>query len=183
MGKQVKPNNWNRTIFDRTTDGMTVVRDTEMRLNPRLPGRPVYDPFKGSAREYVWTDDAKCVGSKSELFQVSEVTDPGLEGISHPELRKFNLAKVEQAKAICEGCPVRATCLREAEPQDLFWSVRGGQTPLKLVPKPNGGAKHVPQYDPSPYFPWECKKHGNQNVLYRQHKGTKRAYCGACHNK
>jgi hypothetical protein len=179
MGKQIKPNNWNRTIRDRTTDGMTVVRDTEMRLNPRLPGRVTYDPFRGSAREYVWTDDAACRDTNPELFQVSEATDPGLEGIGTQELRQYNLDKVEQAKQICESCPVKKTCLSRAEPTDLYWSVRGGETPTRLIPRTDTKRPYMPVFN-TEWIGWHCKEHGDAFKMEKVYKDGTRPYCGQC---
>ena len=88
---------WNRDIFDRTTDGLAPVRDLDWQYTAKL-ARPVYDRWAGMSREYVWTDDAACNSMNPELFQMSQATDPGLEGIGTNELHKFNEMKAEQAK-------------------------------------------------------------------------------------
>lgn len=128
---------WNRDIFDRTTDGLALVRDLDWSYTANLV-RPVYDPWAGTSREYVWTDDAACNDADPNLFQVSQLGDPDVpedtEGLGMQRfLGEFNRRKVEQAKKICEGCPVRATCLKLADDSDRHWSVRGGLTPTRLT--------------------------------------------------
>src|SRR5881628_1699709 len=105
---------WNRDIFDRTTDGLALVRDLDWEYTAKL-ARPVYDRWAGMSREYVWTDDAACSGVNPETFQVSQASDPGLEGIGTHELRKFNEQKMQTAKQYCDTCPVKKTCLKNAE--------------------------------------------------------------------
>jgi len=182
MGKQVRPDNWNKTIYNRTTDGLEPARDVERAYKPK-PERLTYDPFKGMSREYVWTDDAACKNTNPELFQVSEGTDPGLEGIGTQELNRFNLDKVEQAKKICEGCPVRATCLSVAEPSDLYWSVRGGETPTRLIPRENGKKPYMPVFNATEWVGWNCQKHGRDFMFERSYNDGVRPYCGRCANK
>lgn len=172
---------WNREIYDRTTDGLAPVRDIDWAYQPNL-ARPVYDPWAGMSREYVWTDDAACSGVNPELFQMSQAGDPGLEGIGKVELRKFNEQKAEQAKSYCEGCPVRATCLERAEASDLYWSVRGGETPTSLVPLKDGSKRKFPAAGTEDWVGWHCKKHGRNYLLYRSYVNQKamRPYCGRC---
>lgn len=142
---------WNRSVKDTTTDAIDLIRDSDYAYRAPLV-REQYDPSRGSSREYVWTDDAACNGVYPELFQVSQVGDPGLEGISTHDLQALNQGKVKRAKEYCEGCPVRATCIKMAEPQDLYWSVRGGRTPLKLVPLEGGGARRPPVFNADSYL-------------------------------
>lgn len=172
---------WNRDIFDRTTDGLAPVRDQDWEYTAKL-ARPVYDRWAGMSREYVWTDDAACNSTNPELFQMSQATDPGLEGIGTHELRKFNEMKVEQAKKICEGCPVRATCLKMAEPVDLYWSVRGGQTPEMLTKNSDGKRAKPPAFPIGDWIEWSCKIHGRDSMMFRKYKDGSRPYCGACSN-
>jgi ferredoxin len=125
---------WNRGVTHRTMDGLALVRDQDWAYQGALV-RSTWNPERGSSREYVWTDDAACKDADPDLFQVSRRGDPGTEGLGTHAVNKFNKAKVEEAKVYCEGCPVRATCLEQAEPNDLYWSVRGGATPLAIRPR------------------------------------------------
>lgn len=172
---------WNRDVFDRTTDGLAPVRDLDWEYTAKL-ARPVYDRWAGMSREYVWTDDAACNTMNPELFQMSQASDPGLEGIGTHELRKFNEMKFEQAKKVCEGCPVRATCLKRAEESDLYWSVRGGQKPLILTPLKSGGRRKPPLFPSQDFVEWSCSKHGRDAMMFRKYKDGSRPYCGTCSN-
>lgn len=142
--------------------------------------RQVYDPSKGSPLEYVWTDDAACLWSDPELFQLSQFGDPDVEHIEVNQtarLTKFNREKVEKAKSICEGCPVRATCLKTASTSDLHWSVRGGQTPKRL-----DGQKAIPNFPMNEYMPWACKSCGGEKFTWYQNAGVRRRRCPICSN-
>lgn len=66
-----------------------------------------------------WSNQAACLKEDPELFYA-----PGTEGV------KMSRAAVEQAKAVCAGCPVRAECLDWAiEHNEMEHGVWGGQTP------------------------------------------------------
>ncbi|MEU3986059.1 WhiB family transcriptional regulator [Streptomyces sp. NPDC026672] len=54
-----------------------------------------------------WRDHAACLGEDPDLFFPIGSTGP-------------SLAQTRQAKAVCEGCPVREPCLR--------WALRTGRT-------------------------------------------------------
>lgn len=170
--------NWNRKDAS-TTDGLGLVRDQDYEYTGKLV-RKVYDPFRGSSREYVWTDDAYCVGSDPELFQLNRLGDPEVDHISELRtdlLAQHNRAKVERAKLVCEGCPVRATCLATASTSDLHWSVRGGQTPKRLA-----GQKAIPAFPIQDYIPWQCKHCGGEEFTWYQNRGVKRRRCAVCAN-
>lgn len=142
--------------------------------------RKSYDPFRGSSREYVWTDDANCQGSDPTLFQVSQFGDPEVSHIPKENpylLGKYNRDKIELAKSICEGCPVRATCLETASTSDLHWSVRGGQTPKRLDKQ-----KMIPSFPIKKYLPWTCVQCGGEEYGLRWQKEDWRKYCPECSN-
>lgn len=171
--------NWNRKEAT-TTDGLGLVRDQDYAYTGKIV-RSTYDPFGGSSREYVWTDDAACAASDPRYFQVSQLGDP--ETAFLPEgrtdlLAKYNRAKVEVAIGICEGCPVRATCLENASTSDLHWSVRGGQTPKRLTQR----IKTVPSFPIKEYLPWACKNCRGEEFTWYQNKGVKRRRCSVCSN-
>lgn len=66
-----------------------------------------------------WHEDAACSGMDEALFFPPADTGP------------LGAAWVEQAKAVCAGCPVRAACLAEAmtrEPASARYGVFGGLT-------------------------------------------------------
>ena len=69
----------------------------------------------GSAPD--WHEDAACSGMDETLFFPPTETGP------------LGTARVEQAKQVCAGCPVRAACLAEAmtrEPASARYGVFGG---------------------------------------------------------
>lgn len=169
---------WIRINLDLTEGGLAVKRDPDRKYTERLT-RPTYDRWAGMSREYVWTDDAACNGVNPELFQVSQVGDPGLEGIGTHELREFNEAKLKKAQEYCEGCPVRATCLKKAEPVDLYWSVRGGERPEIMK---NGGVKRFkfPTFRINDWVEWACRTHGRDAMRFRKTKDGSVPYCEAC---
>jgi len=138
-----------------------------------------WDPTQGSPREFVWTDEAACAGEDPELFQVSQQGDPDAGNRRGPALTKFNLAKYQQARVICEGCPIRAACLENSQPSDRYWSVRGGELPGKLKAERGKG---VPGFDMSDWAePRSCKIHGPAHMyVYDRKGGGKQIYCGAC---
>lgn len=166
---------WNRMVEATTTDGLGLIRDVDYAYQAPLV-RNSYDPFRGSSREYVWTDDAACAKVNPELFQISQVGDPGLEGLGTNEVKRFNQIKVADAKKYCESCPVKKRCLEEATESDLYWSVRGGETPKRLDPN----VRHIPLADTNSYFPWECKKCGSGDFGWHMNKGAMRKYCKQC---
>lgn len=167
---------WNRQIFANTTDGLTLINDLTYEYNP-AQYRQEYDPSAGSAREYVWTDDAACNGVMPELFQLSHQDDPGLEGISTHTLQELNFQKVETAKKYCDTCPVKKTCLETASTSDLHWSIRGGQTPTRLT-----WQKRPPSFPYQDYTQWECVKCGSNEYGLRKEKNDMRKYCRPCAN-
>lgn len=64
-----------------------------------------------------WWESAACAGAPFELF----------DSIGHSGMTKAERGRVDQARAICAGCPVVAECRTDA---DLLPdpSVRGGYT-------------------------------------------------------
>lgn len=66
-----------------------------------------------------------------ELTVPAEIRQQGLCGKVDPELfYSENIAEINQAKAICEGCPVRDLCL-DYSTQAEEWGVWGGHTPAQ----------------------------------------------------
>lgn len=66
-----------------------------------------------------WSNQAACLKEDPELFYA-----PGTEGV------KMSRAAVEQAKAVCAGCPVRDECLTWAlDHGETEFGVWGGKTP------------------------------------------------------
>lgn len=76
------------------------------------------DPYQPTT-DHAWLRDAKCAGQPLELFY-------GPDGERQPE-REIREAK---AKAVCWGCPARATCLEDALIPGIArqYGVRGGMT-------------------------------------------------------
>ncbi|MFF7130031.1 WhiB family transcriptional regulator [Streptomyces sp. NPDC008240] len=65
-------------------------------------------------RKLSWRDAAACASKKinPDIFHAGE-REP---------------AQAEQARTICNGCPVRAACLTDAYEQGDEWAIRGGLT-------------------------------------------------------
>ena len=111
----------------------------------------------------------------SSLIQMGQAGDVGYEGFHPQQVRDFNVAKYEQAKLICDDCPVKAKCLSEAGASDLYWSVRGGRPPGRLS-KTNGAAPGFPTKE---YFPWACVRCNSAKYNLRKN-GVK--FCPTCNN-
>lgn len=170
---------WNR---GGSADGLNPTIDDREFVGNLLSRAPKYDPSRGSGREYVWTDDAQCSDVDPELFQVAVQGDPEVAGMNNPQIKAYNLAKMEKARTVCDGCPVLQTCLAEAEPSDRFWSVRGGELPTKLTNK--RGVNRPPTWDMSGYdVPWSCPNHGTEFKRDYQRGEGRQVYCDACRNR
>lgn len=138
-----------------------------------------WDPSTGSGREYVWTDDAACKGSDPEMFQLSQDGDADVVGMTRPQVREHNWAKLQSAQEICSDCSVRAVCLENATQMDRFWSVRGGELPSKLTEKL--GVNQAPTWIMKGYQEsWSCKLHGTEFKREYQRGEGKQVYCDAC---
>lgn len=144
-----------------------------------------WDPTQGSAREYVWTDDAACSTADPELFEVSQKGDPDAGDLVGKQLTEFNMSKFEVALTYCEVCPIRQTCLDQSSESDRHWSVRGGELPTRVAGE--GRNKfNVPSFDYKSYVPkWECKIHGLKWVSSHQKNRPGRGtdvfyYCLEC---
>jgi WhiB family redox-sensing transcriptional regulator len=64
-------------------------------------------------RATTWRDQAGCIGKDAELFHAGE----------------RNRNAIEQARAICDRCPVRTACLLAAYQEEDEWGLRAGLTP------------------------------------------------------
>ena len=91
-----------------------------------------------------WQDDAACGGIDPDKFMVSRRGDPDVREARGVTIRNHNVRKMTTAKVVCDGCPVRATCLKEADESDLFWTMRGGQWPTSMRAAGAKNKKSVP---------------------------------------
>lgn len=66
-----------------------------------------------------WRDDAACLGTDPALWFARE----GDQRRSAAEVKR-----IREAKAICEGCPVRRECLRFAVCGGEYFGIWGGTT-------------------------------------------------------
>lgn len=144
-----------------------------------------WDWSQGSSREYVWTDEAACAEADPELFQVTQQGDPEAGDLKANALNEYNLAKFEVALAYCEGCPIKDLCLKNADPSDRHWSVRGGELPTRIAGEARAKKYTVPSFDAKSYFPrWECKIHGLKWVSSHKKKDREEFfYCLECNRK
>lgn len=155
---------WSGLILTDTDKFGEEQRDPE---HLRVALRGTYDPWAGSAREYVWQDDAACQGQPLELFFTDSRTSDDRE-------------RLEGAiQDFCQDCPVKSLCFAEAQPSDMHYSVRGGLLPAIFEAKRPDKA---PAFKLSEYELWECALHGRANVLEKPNgKDRKLApYCGVC---
>lgn len=183
---------WNAKMRS-TTDGLNVLQDDREYIGGLVGKTRRYDPFRGSSREYVWTDDAACNGIDPEQFEVTQEWDPAAEGRKALALRRYNEQKVADARKICESCPVRKTCLDKSEVSDRFWTVRGGLEPGYFTRPRSGAGIMGPSFNMKPWEPpFECKIHGRENVATRSAKGKggniegkvyTYEYCASCNHR
>lgn len=130
---------WNGSIKIRTTDGLALVRDLDWSYQAPLV-RSSYDPFRGSSREYVWTDDAACNGLDPSYFnyQLADDLDYQPETVlvrgktGKAGVRRSNEIRLKKGQVACLTCPVAQKCLDEATASDVFWTTRGGYLPAFL---------------------------------------------------
>lgn len=173
--------------------GMNIDWDQKAQVDQEWIGSPTrnfkdgsrWDPSVGSPREYVWTDDASCAGTDPESFTVASPGDPDAGDLVGIKLAQFNLERLEYAAQICESCPVKQTCLDESTAADRYWSVRGGELPVKVAGDRKAKA-NVPSWDNSDYEPlWSCAEHGTIYKRSYQRKDKKgreytQVYCQQC---
>jgi len=143
-----------------------------------------WDPTKGSPREYVWTDDASCAGLDPDSFTVASPGDPDAGELVGIKLAEFNREKLEYATQVCANCPVKQTCLDESTPVDRFWSVRGGELPVKVAGS-RRAKNSPPTWDNKDYEEsWHCAEHGTlyKRTYQRKVQGREftQVYCQEC---
>lgn len=167
------------------------VGNADPRIQPEYTGRLMdtlrssWSPFGDSAHEYVWQDDALCDGME-EIFEVAFRGEPLTAGLNNEEIDQLNLDNYEFAKSICDGCPVRASCLSSADESDRYWTTRGGEMPTALSSKLEDGKRSKPpSFRYEDYKLWSCKKHDRKGVglrTFRRKDGSSYVapYCLAC---
>ncbi|MFH9072728.1 WhiB family transcriptional regulator [Streptomyces alboflavus] len=71
----------------------------------------------GAHRPADWRDQAACADTAvdPEIFYVNDAIR--------------DAAQIEQARRVCDRCPVRAVCLTAAYDEPEEWGIRGGYTP------------------------------------------------------
>jgi len=134
------------------------------------------------ASGYSWYDDAACFNVEPSVFEVSQRGDRDLKTGQGQAIHAYNLKKTAEAIEVCSGCPVRATCLEEATPIDLHWTVRGGQWPTSLR---KAGQKNVRRRPPNdgvvmnPSLP-DQDKCPNGHVAWKSRSDRPGRYCATC---
>ena len=127
-------------------------------------------------RSYNWQDDAACSGIDPDKFMVSRRGDPDLKNAHGQTIRKHNLKKMEEAEKVCDGCPVRATCLTNAEESDLYWTMRGGQWPTSMRAVGSKYKKKPPSV-PTVEDQDECPQ---GHVAWKRRSDRPGRYCATC---
>jgi len=141
------------------------------------PGTRIYTAFQGDAGIDHWSEHAACGGMNPADFEISRRDDPDINNKQGQSIRKHNLRKMAYAIEICEGCPVRATCLEEADEADLYWTVRGGQWPTSLRGKNVKYKKRAPM---KPLLPDGDKCPQGHFGAWKTRSDQPGRYCSTC---
>lgn len=81
-----------------------------------------------------WQDDAACINVPSEIFHPTIVDEEGVEWFDDGTIWEAfgdTSGYYDQARSICEQCPVRQACLSQALQEKERWGMWGGLTPIE----------------------------------------------------
>jgi len=127
-------------------------------------------PLRGAAVPYEeWRDEALCQSLPAEWFELSD--DLMVPGSEAPDEQHDHIAK---GLKVCNGCPVKRSCLVNSNEDDRKWTTRGGQPPEGLFRVTGGGShgKPVQTFTRGK----ECQK-GHDRWAKR---GSGKVYCATC---
>jgi len=81
-----------------------------------------------------WTDEAECRGYEHQIFYPIIIDNDGVEWFddgtiweAYGDTSHF----YDEARSICQGCPVRLKCLAEAQLRKERFGMWGGLTPIE----------------------------------------------------
>lgn len=80
-----------------------------------------------------WHAEAACSMYSWYLFELVDYDNSIAKGLTFAQLWSFNQRNHELGRSICDTCPVRARCLKEATNEDLRWTMRGGEGPKSTI--------------------------------------------------
>lgn len=108
-------------------------------------GTKYYQSFMRSMSSAVpsWHEEAACSTYDWYLFELIDYDNSIAAGLSFAQLWSFNQRNHELGRSICETCPVKATCLKEAGHEDTRWTMRGGEGPRATIGQT--GDRRVPR--------------------------------------
>lgn len=102
----------------------------------------VMQPYTGNLsheKPYEWRDDASCRDEPYHLFEMLEEGSPLALGKKDRPLKTLNAHNFDQAKKICDSCPVIEQCGREAAANgDHEFTFRAGIYPRQFRPRGRG---------------------------------------------
>lgn len=75
-----------------------------------------------------WKESAACRAADPLLFEIIDEDHPQYSG-DPEEYKKVFFYNAERALSYCLSCPVLDECHQNASPEDLMFTVRGGQLP------------------------------------------------------
>jgi WhiB family transcriptional regulator, redox-sensing transcriptional regulator len=81
-----------------------------------------------------WTDKAECVNVDPEVFYPTIINDAGEEEFDDGTIwEKFGDTSeyYDEARSICDMCPVKAQCLKHAMENKERFGMWGGLTPIE----------------------------------------------------
>lgn len=111
-----------------------------------------------------WVELAECQ-DKAEQFSVIEMGSPEAFALDENPtvdiVRKVNIERITNAINICNTCEVKASCLKAASEEDLFYTIRGGLWPTSVSQRGPGRPRKK-----SPEPPAIACKHGHYDDWY-----------------
>lgn len=102
-----------------------------------------------------WHEGAACSMYSWYLFELVDYDNTIAKGATFAQLWNFNQRNHELGRSICETCPVKKTCLKQATNEDLRWTMRGGEGPKATIGQT--GDRRVPRCEHRKYDPKQSR--------------------------
>lgn len=81
-----------------------------------------------------WTDDAACLNYPAKIFYPDIIDDDGEEWFDEGTIFEAfgdTSSSYDEARTICNTCPVKEACLAHALANKERWGMWGGLTPIE----------------------------------------------------